>query len=246
MSEEPIVYVSGGKLGDLIHQLSIINEIYLKTDRKGVLYIREAPKAFHFDLVSTYNDTLSLISKQSYIEKYAIWNGENYEIDLSRWRGAHGLLYSGTWQKIFSNEYGINWAGSPWLTFDSHDPQFESKIVICCSDVDFRFPDKINFKKWFADLGLENILFVTNLMTEYENFCSRTGTTVKLYTPSSIEDLVTCINSCSLFIGNLSSPLTFAYALRKNSITILNSNAIDNYHFIGLSLPNNEIMIEYN
>ena len=210
----------------------------------GILYIREEP-AFRFDLTTTYNDTYSLISAQPYIETYAIWSGENYEIDLSRWRKSP-LLYNGSWNKIFSAEYGIDWASSPWLKFECHSPRFESKIVVCCSDIGFRFPDKINFKKLFADLGLENIIFVTQTIREYNNFCSNTGTNVTVYSPSSIEDLVACINTCSLFIGNLSSPLTYAYALGKRSITMLNSKCMDNTHFISLSLPNNQNMIEYN
>ena len=36
---DPILYVSGGLLGDFINQLSVINEKYLETGRKGILYI---------------------------------------------------------------------------------------------------------------------------------------------------------------------------------------------------------------
>jgi hypothetical protein len=61
-----IVYVSGGKLGDLIHQLSIISEMYLTTERKGVLYLR--PDHFNSNYLITYNDTYNLITQQPYIE----------------------------------------------------------------------------------------------------------------------------------------------------------------------------------
>jgi hypothetical protein len=240
----PIIYISGGALGDLIHQLSIINEIYIETQRKGFLYVRDSP-GFTVDLTTTYNDTYSLISKQVYIDKYAIWQGENYDIYLSAWFSSP-LRFKANFQKIYNYVYNIDWARNPWLTCDTINTRFESKIVFCCSNYHFRFPDKINFKKFFADLGIENIVFVTQTISEYNNFCEKTGITLDLYIPSSIEDFVTCINSCSLFIGNLSSPLTYAYALHKNRICLLSRWCLDNIHFIGLTLPHNELLLEYN
>jgi hypothetical protein len=35
----PIKYTSGGRLGDFMNQLSVINENYIKSGRKGMLYI---------------------------------------------------------------------------------------------------------------------------------------------------------------------------------------------------------------
>ena len=233
MSAKPIVYASGGKLGDLIHQLSIINEMYLITERKGVLYL----KSDHFitNYLITYNDNSSLIRCQPYIEKFAIWNGEPYEIDLSIWRSSP-LLYKRSLQTIFSSIYHIDWARSPWLTVGEKKPKLASKVLFCCNECPGRFPNKINFIKLFAKYDIDNILFITQTISEYTAFSSKTGIQMQLYTPSSIEDFVISINSCSLFIGNLSSPLTYAYALHKSNITLLNTDCWDqNLHFTGLN-----------
>jgi hypothetical protein len=245
MSEEPIVYVSGGKLGDLIHQLSIINEMYLTTERKGILYLR--PDHFNSNYLITYNDTYNLIKQQPYIEKYVIWNGEPYEIDLSTWRFSP-LLYKRSLQTIFSSIYSIDWARSPWLFVGEKKPELMSKMLFCCSECPGRFPDKINFNKLFAKYGINNVLFITQTISEYNTFFSKTGIKLQLYTPSSIEDFVNSINSCALFIGNLSSPLTYAYALHKSNITLFNSVCYDqNTHFTGLNFMNDlEILIDNN
>lgn len=233
MTDKPIVYVSGGKLGDFIHQLSIINEKYLTTDRKGILYLRS--DHFTLDYISAYAYTFKLVTAQPYIEKFAIWNGEPYEIDLSIWRYSP-LLYKRSFQTIFSSIYHIDWARSPWLTVGEKKPELASKVLFCCNECPGRFPNKINFSKLFAKYGINNMIFITQTISEYNNFCSKTGIQIQLYTPSSIEDFVNSINSCALFIGNLSSPLTYAHALHKPSIGLMNSDCWDqNTHFTGLN-----------
>ena len=41
-----VIYISGGLLGDFFHQLSIINENYIKTNKKGILYIADIGDTF--------------------------------------------------------------------------------------------------------------------------------------------------------------------------------------------------------
>jgi hypothetical protein len=121
-------------------------------------------------------------------------------------------------------------------------------VLFCCSECPGRFPNKINFNKLFAKYGIDNVIFITQTISEYNSFCSKTGIKLQLYTPSSIEDFVNSINSCALFIGNLSSPLTYAYALHKSNKTIVNSECLDqNTHFNGLNFMNDlEILIDKN
>jgi hypothetical protein len=81
-----IIYISGGLLGDFIHQLSIINEVYIKTKKKGVLYIANIGDTFRNGLDKTYNDLYEIVILQEYIEDFKIYNNEKYDIDLSIWR----------------------------------------------------------------------------------------------------------------------------------------------------------------
>ena len=70
-------------MGDLIHNLSVINENFYKTGRKGILYIENIGDTFHTGLEYTYNDTYDIISKQKYIKTYKIRDDEAFQIDLN-------------------------------------------------------------------------------------------------------------------------------------------------------------------
>ena len=61
-NKTPIIYISGGLLGDFIHQLSVINENYIKLGRKGILYIANniGGDNFTFGLQQTFDDTYNI------------------------------------------------------------------------------------------------------------------------------------------------------------------------------------------
>ena len=99
---KPIVYISGGLLGDFVHQLSTINENFLRSGRKGILYMANIGDAFRFGLSRTYEDMVPIVSKQIYIKTYAIYNNERYDVNLSDWRHSK-LLYKTSWDKLFLN-----------------------------------------------------------------------------------------------------------------------------------------------
>ena len=81
-----IKYISGGLLGDFIHQLSIVNELYIKTNRKGIIYIANIGDNFRNGLEKTYSDLYDIVMLQEYIEGFKIYNGESYDYNLSEWR----------------------------------------------------------------------------------------------------------------------------------------------------------------
>ena len=68
---------------------------------------------------------------------------------------------------------------------------------------------------------------------------------INVYKPANLYDLCIAINSCKLFIGNLSSPLAFAYALHKTSIVGL-CNGIDQNHHLGLDKVITNLIINVN
>ena len=69
MSDAPITYVSGGLLGDFINQLSIIQETYKKTGRKGFLFVSDLGEKFRFGLQKVYDDTKEFIKAKNEFEK---------------------------------------------------------------------------------------------------------------------------------------------------------------------------------
>jgi GR25 family glycosyltransferase involved in LPS biosynthesis/tetratricopeptide (TPR) repeat protein len=238
-----IRYVSGGRLGDFIHQLSVIQENYIKTGKKGILYISNTGDHFALGLERAYADIKSLILSQEYIYEFKIHNGEQCDINLSDWR-YNKLIFHTHWHNLFKSQYDVEWGTHPWLAANNTKPEFNETILFHCSLN--RFPETIDFLKLFEQYGIQNIKFITQDPLEHMKFLDRTGIELDVYNPTSLEDFVDTVGSCKLFIGCLSSPLTYALALHKESIILLpNNHSPDITHIKGLEsiFPKLKIMV---
>jgi hypothetical protein len=238
-----IRYVSGGRLGDFIHQLSVIQENYIKTGKKGILYISNTGDHFALGLERAYADIKPLILSQEYIYEFKIHNGEQCDINLSDWR-YNKLIFHTHWHNLFKSQYDVEWGTHPWLAANNTKPEFNETILFHCSLN--RFPETIDFLKLFEQYGIQNIKFITQDPLEHMKFLDRTGIELDVYNPTSLEDFVDTVGSCKLFIGCLSSPLTYALALHKESIILLpNNHSPDITHIKGLEsiFPNLKIMV---
>jgi hypothetical protein len=211
----PIKYISGGKLGDFVHQLSVVNEYFYETGRKAILYISESNgdtvnfgDRFTYGIQHTYRDTYPLLIKQRYICDYKIYNREEYDVNLNHWRG-HLFNESEGWHINFKNIYNVSWGKHKWIDTDI-DASFKDKIVV--NTVHYRFCENINFKKLYEEFKDELVFLSTNY-EEYDYFVHRTGLTIPFYIVKEFETLCTIINSCKLFVGSTSAPLAIAHAL---------------------------------
>ena len=81
-----ISYLAGGMLGYFIYELSVIQEKYIETGKKGILYLSEKGDKFRYGLLNTFNDTYNIIIDQEYIDKYELYNNQPIDIDLTLWR----------------------------------------------------------------------------------------------------------------------------------------------------------------
>lgn len=214
---EYITYVSGGLLGDFIHQLSIIKENYIKYNKKGILYISNIGDNFRLGLQVAYDDTKEFILKQEYIHDYKIHNNEPYDINLSSWRNSP-LLPITSWNNIFGKEYSVEWAKHKWIDVSIND-LFVDKIIITYSLN--RWNNSYDYNSLFNRFNIDEIMFVGLQDNEYNTFIQNTQLNIPFYKCTTLYELLIAINSCKLFIGNLSSPLAFAYAVHKKSIAIL-------------------------
>jgi len=208
----PIIYISGGRFGDFIHQLSVIKEKYVKTGRKGVLYICERGDSFRFGLESTYNNSYDLIKKQEYIEDYRIHNNEVYDVDLSAWR----QCYDGNWHKIFKNWYNVDWGCNAWLTVEN-DEKWKDRVVI--NELSYRFSN-LDYQKLYLQYG-EKLLFISFKETnysDYETFVEKTGINVEYYNPSGLYEVAVILKSCQLFVGVPSGFIGMALAIKCDII----------------------------
>lgn len=225
---DTIDYLSGGLLGDFIHQLSVINENYIKTGKKGNLYIFDnSANILHTNwalgIDKAYNDIKDIILKQDYISSFKIYKNDtlNNPINLSTWINSP-LLYQVSFKEIFSKTYDVEWGKNKWLDLPTND-KYKDCIIVSLSKK--RFNQYFNFN----DLNKYNkkIYFATTNIEEYDNFKKLTNCNFDLLLFDNLLDFWTTINSCYLFVSNLSSFSSIALSLHKNHIALLPNNEDD-------------------
>jgi hypothetical protein len=213
-SAKPIKYVIGGLFGDFIQCLSIINEKFYETGRKGILYISNTKgDRFRNGVENTYNDTYPVIIKQNYIHEFKLHNNQQFDIDLSYWR-KNPNLFKQTLYNTFIQTYNVKWGKRQWLNVPIDD-KWKNKIII--NTTSYRFSYSINFKL-LQELYSDDLVFISSSKNEYIFFKEKTNINVNYYEFSSFLELSIIINSCKFFVGSLSAPLSIAHALHKERI----------------------------
>jgi len=223
---KPIYYLSSGKLGDFIQNLSVINEKFYITGKKGILCVNNNNNnAFTNGLVETYNDTYNVIKSQKYIKDYKIYQNEKIDIYLDLWRGNENLLYKTNWMKIYENTYNVYWGHHKWFDVPN-DKKWEDKILI--NVMNYRKPTNIDFNKLY-NIFSNSLVFISFHKTEYHEFVKDTKLNIENYIPESFTDACIAVNSCKLLVANLSGLLTIGHACHKKRIIGL-SGAGDDIH----------------
>jgi len=208
-----VSYVSGGKLGDFIQQMSIIYEKFLMEGRPAILYISERGDGdtFRHGVQQAYLDLQPIVSAQEYIKEFKIHEGEPYDIDLSSWRKYTSTTPLETYVAWIKKEYGVDWGKHKWLHHIPTDPQWNDKIII--NTTQYRFPDVKNWVDGLHRYSKEKLVFVGFHVADCHDFMLRMHFKIRFHNCSSLWDLAIILNSCQLFMGSLSSPLSIALGL---------------------------------
>lgn len=226
---ENINFISGGRTGDLIHNLIVVKSFCKKFKSKANLYITNnlnlGGDTFHFDLNKTYDDLKPLIEYQTYINSFNILDESNPPqqfVNLNMWRHS-GLIYTTNWINLLSKVYSIDTINTNWIEYKKDD-SYKDKILIHRSSQrrNESFP-------WDSITKNNKCYFITTEKNEYETFPYKDR--VELLFFDSFSDFVTSINSCKLFIGNMSTPLALAHSLGVTRLAELYK--IDEIHYIG-------------
>ena len=234
--QTPIIYVGGGFLGDFIQQLSVIKEKFIITGRKGILYIGPlfAGDNFSYGLENIYNDTYEIISSQEYILDYKIYNGEKIDINLSSWR-ENDIYKSFNWYFVFKYNYNINWGQNTWINLEKNE-KWKNKIFInATSTRPIVNIDASYYEKLIEKYG-DDVQFLAFNEDDYIFFKNLLQIELPLFKPISFTEMCIAINSCKLFIGGLSMPLTIAHATHKLRVIGLGENKDDALVNTGLDL----------
>ncbi len=232
-SSDCITYISGGKLGDFILQLGVIHANYTRTGKKGILYIANIGDKFARGVKTAYDDTKEFIMKQEYIYDYQIYHDESYDVNLSSWREN---VFSGdkNWYELFYKTFNIPFGISSWVTCIPVDDTLHDIVLIAHSLQ--RENNTIDMKKLLRSYAPSKLRFICLDENEYISFTSKYDISIPPIRCSNIMELLISINSCKLFIGNLSAPFTCAIALHKPCIGITPTSQV---HEIDIRLLNN-------
>ena len=223
----PLSYKFAGKLGDFIQTLSIVNEKFYETGKKGIIYIHKN-ETWGNGLQNTYNDTYSVIKSQRYVKDYKIFNNERIDIEGDVWF-FNPLLYNANWAMIFNDTFNIDWGKRKWIDVKIDE---KWKDVVLINEMHYRRADTINFSE--IKEKFSKIIFIGYDKQSYDLFTQQTKLDIPWYVPTSFEDLCIAVNSCSLLVGGLSAILTIGHATHKKRIIGLKNNLRDNVHNIKL------------
>ena len=222
----PITYLSGGMLGDFIQQLSIVYEKFLETNEKAIIYIGNYDgHSFRFSLEQTFTDLLPIVSNQSYILDFKIYNNEQFDIDLSNWihhlPSVNDEKYEGSFVPLISDMYGVKWGSHKWIHNIPVDEKWTDIVVV--NTVEYRFPHKVDWDRLVNEYGKDNITFIGFDEKQYEFFTNKCFE-VEYYKPKTLFEMFVIINSCKLFVGSTSAPLSMAMSLHKCAIIGFTTN----------------------
>jgi len=217
--QPPIVYLAGGQLGDFIHSMSVVQENYLKTGRKGIVCMTNNAGFIHTffnrGVDQTLGDISPLMRQQPYIEDIRVHTTESIDCNLSLWR-AYFFAYEG-WQDIYGRTYNIQWSRTPWLSTDT-DEQYSNTVLI--STTPRRWWDEpFDTHKLVSKLG-PDVRFLASEMSNYEHFYKETGIELPVVLATSFTEVVRVIASCKLLVGTLSAHVSIADALHKKRVAL--------------------------
>lgn len=211
-----ISFVSGGKLGDFIHTLSVVKNICLKENCLANLYLSEGRgDIWTFGAENAFNDLHDLVSTQPYINSFSTEPSDLNEsfIDLNRWRTvvaeihAETGVYNACWSNLLSCVYDFSIPDSYAWIQTGNKAEFRDKIVIHQS---LRHYCGLPWDEIF-EIPCKGRVFVTSNIEEWNNFKHKDG--VSLCLVNSVKEMAVAINSGKLFVGNQSAPFAIASAL---------------------------------
>lgn len=207
---QPIRYLAGGKLGDFIHSLSVVNEKYRQTGRKGVIYLSDRGDMFSCGLQTTYRDTYDILMLQGYIASYSIYQEEEYDIDLTAWRGCDYI--SRSFPYTMDHYYSVQWGETPWIHNIPYHIEWMDKTVVWT--IGCKFPYSIQWSHLIND----RLVFISFNRQDYDGFCSMTNMHPEYYKPQSLMETCIILRSCRRFVGSFSAPLAIAFGLHTPCI----------------------------
>ncbi len=242
-----ITYISGGKLGDFILQLTICNEYYLKTGKKADIYICNYTENFMCSLNVTLQELTKLLLGQAYISSINMIEDKydyisNYDIDLSKWRLSNTL--NKCWDEndqnrpnfmhIFKDVYNINLGEHKWLHMNTDTDISDIKNSILLNITTYRYVH-VNYNQLL--LSGRPVIFICYNREEYIDFKNMSDFNISYIQVHDLQEMALYIRDCYCFVGNLSNPLNIAIAQHKYCLAVF-STSNGGCLFKNMNIPN--------
>lgn len=221
-------YLQGGKLGDFIHSLVVCKFNWDFFGYKADLYISNAGEQFEKGLEFTYNDLKPILEKQEWLNSFSIHNGEQIDVNLSRFRQSR-FLYTTNWLEIYFKEF-LDGIAPPkefsWIELEK-DETLSDTLLINRSMKSMSEQTKGIYEGVLNEF--EKKAFICFDEAQYENFPLKDK--CELIKVDSLYEFFVKINGSKLFIGNQSGPMAWATSMNvSRGIELLAT--IDNVHYI--------------
>lgn len=225
-------YLAGGKMGDFIHMMFVCEYIFSTTGEKADIYLSNSGDAFEYGVNIAYEDLKPIMQTQSFVNTFNIYNGEQIDVDLNKFRESP-YLYQSNWLEIYSNTFlqGVkipteySWIDLPKDNKYSNSLMINRSITNNIIDND----TMIGYETLIQDNKFDAIYFLCFNEKQFDNFPLKDK--VKILKVDTLYDFFIKIRSCKFFIGNQSGP--FAWASSMNIPRALETHpTIDRIHYM--------------
>jgi len=231
MEDNTINFVMGGKLGDFFQLLFAVKNICEKENKKANLYIYD--RGWEYGIDTAFGEISEIVLEQSYIKKFEKFEDnkglliDNY-IDLHDFNSSP-YIFRNCWSEISALNFNFKISDYKWISYENKSEIFKNKLLI-----NRRF-NPLNFNEDFPyeeiiEKFKDNVVFISNRDEDYQNFPHKM--LCDFYKPKTIANYFCAINSCQIFVGNLSAPSSLANSIDAPRIIELPYRP-DANHWIG-------------
>jgi hypothetical protein len=251
MNNKIVNILVGGKFGDFIIALYGVRGYCSANNCKANVYLIDI--GWEYGIDNIYRELYNILIGQDYINKFEILPKYAYHLDPIQTPSQNSsiqifdkrlieegyifndyitssLLYKKCWFEIYSHKYDFTITSpTSWIKHNKINNDFIGKVIVHRKHSPERFNPTFPYEE-LIDKYSDSLVFASTKRQDYENF--KYTSKIPYYEVKDIDDWFTIINSCSMFVGNLTGPVTIAEALEKLRIVELPHNG-DMYHWMG-------------
>lgn len=221
-------FLAGGKLGDFFHCLSVCKFVFDKTQFKSDILLSNSGDTFLKSLENTKNELYPILSQQEWFNSITLYNNEDYYINLSSFRHSN-FLYQTSWIDLLFKTF-FDGEETPrnykWISVKEKDDTLSDCVLInrsirnTVNEKNLEYNNIINNNKCY---------FICFEKSQYDNFAFKND--VELLLIDNLYDFIVKLNSCKLYVGNLTGPTAIATSMDVPRLIELPNNS-DRSHYM--------------